>query len=124
MVEAQGGDPRVVDEPWGVLPGAPVVMPLLIDRSGVLAAVEADEIGLASSALGAGRIRKGDRIDPSVGIVMRPKVGDRLETGDRIGEIHARDESAAAGAARRVLAALTLADSPIEPRPLLYGWYA
>ena len=124
MVEAQGGDSRVVDEPWGVLPGAPVVMPLLIDRSGVLAAVEADEIGLASSALGAGRIRKGDPIDPSVGIVVRPKVGDRLETGDRIGEIHARDESAAAGAARRVLAALTLADSPVEPRALLYGWYA
>ncbi len=124
MVEAQGGDSRVVDEPWDVLPGAPVVMPLLIDRSGVLAAVEADEIGLASSALGAGRIRKGDPIDPSVGIVVRPKVGDRLETGDRIGEIHARDESAAAGAARRVLAALTLADSPVEPRPLLYGWYA
>jgi pyrimidine-nucleoside phosphorylase len=124
MVEAQGGDSRVVDEPWGVLPGAPVVMPLLIDRSGVLAAVEADQIGLASSALGAGRIRKGDPIDPSVGIVMRPKVGDRLETGDRIGEIHARDESAAAGAARRVLAALTLADGPVEPRPLVYGWYA
>ena len=124
MVEAQGGDSRVVDEPWGVLPGAPVVMPLLIDRSGVLAAVEADQIGLASSALGAGRIRKGDPIDPSVGIVVRPKVGDRLETGDRIGEIHARDESAAAGAARRVLAALTLADSPVEPRALLYGWYA
>jgi pyrimidine-nucleoside phosphorylase len=124
MVEAQGGDPGVVDDPWSVLPGAPVVVPMSIDRAGVLAAVEADEIGLASSALGAGRIHKGDPIDPSVGIVMRPKVGDRLETGDRIGEIYARDESAAAEAARRVLAALTLADGPVEPSPLLYGWYA
>ena len=55
---------------------------------------------------------------------MRPKVGDRLEIGDRIGEIHARDESAAAEAARRVLGALTLADGPVEPSSLLYGWYA
>jgi len=124
MVEAQGGDPRVVDDPWSVLPRAPVVAPLTSDRAGVLAAVEAEEIGLASSALGAGRIRKGDPIDPSVGIVIRPKVGDRLEAGGPIGEIHARDRSAAADAARRVLAALTLVDGPVEPPPLVHGWYA
>ena len=81
MVEAQGGDPRVVDDPAGVLPAAPVREPLLADRSGVLAAVEAEEIGLASVDLGAGRRRKGDPIDPAVGIVVHPKIGDRLEAG-------------------------------------------
>ena len=55
---------------------------------------------------------------------MRPKVGDRLEAGGPIGEIHARDGSAAADAARRVLAALTLVDGPVEPPPLVHGWYA
>jgi pyrimidine-nucleoside phosphorylase len=123
MIEAQGGDPKVVDDPWSVLPRAPAVVPLTSDRTGVLAAVEAEEIGLASSALGAGRIHKGDSIDPSVGIVIRPKVGDRLEAGAPIGEIHARDEPAAADAARRVLAALTLVDGPVEPPPLVHGWY-
>ena len=122
MVAAQGGDPRVVDDPSGVLPRAPVREPLLADRSGVLVAVEAEEIGLASVALGAGRFRKGDPIDPAVGIVVRPKIGDRLEAGEPIGEVHARDGDAAAEAGRRVLASMTVADGPVDPPPLVHAW--
>jgi pyrimidine-nucleoside phosphorylase len=122
MVRAQGGDPRVVDDPDGVLPRAPVREPLLADRSGILAAVEAEEIGLASVGLGAGRVRKGDPIDPAVGIVVHPKIGDRLEAGAPIGEVHARDRDAAADAARRVLAAMDLADGPVPPPPLVHAW--
>jgi pyrimidine-nucleoside phosphorylase len=122
MIEAQGGDGRVVDDPWGVLPVAPVREPIVADRGGVLAAVRAEEIGLASVALGAGRVLKGDPVDPAVGIVVRSKIGDRLEPGDPIGEVHARDRDAAAEAARRVLAAMELADGPVEPPPLVYAW--
>jgi pyrimidine-nucleoside phosphorylase len=122
MVRAQDGDPRVVDDPKGVLPRAPVREPVLADRSGILAAVEAEEIGLASVGLGAGRVRKGDPIDPAVGIVVHPKIGDRLEAGSPIGEVHARDRDAAADAARRVLAAMNLADGPVEPPPLIHAW--
>jgi pyrimidine-nucleoside phosphorylase len=122
MIDAQGGDPRVVDDPDGVLPRAPVREPLLADRSGVLVAVRAEEIGLASVGLGAGRLRKGDPIDPAVGIVVRPKIGDRLEAGTPIGEVHARDGDAAAEAARRVLAAMDVADDPVEPPPLVHTW--
>jgi pyrimidine-nucleoside phosphorylase len=122
MVAAQGGDARVVDDPDDVLPRAPIREPLLADRSGVLAAVEAEEIGLASVALGAGRLRKGDPIDPAVGIVVRPKIGDRLEAGEPIGEVHARDREAAAGAARRVLAAMELVEGPVRPPQLVHTW--
>jgi pyrimidine-nucleoside phosphorylase len=122
MVRAQGGDPRVVDDPDGVLPRAPVREPLLADRSGILAAVESEEIGLASVGLGAGRVRKGDPIDPAVGIVVHPKIGDRLEAGAPIGEVHARDRDAAADAARRVLDAMNLADGPVPPPPLVHAW--
>ena len=122
MVDAQGGDPRVVDDPEGILPRAPVREPLLADRSGVLAAVEAEEIGLASVGLGAGRLRKGDAIDPAVGIVVHPKIGDRLEAGTPIGEVHARDRDAAAEAARRVLAAMDVTDGPVRPPPLVHTW--
>ena len=121
MVEAQGGDPRVVDDPHRVLPKAPVVVPLLADREGTLAAVEAEAIGIASSALGAGRIRKGDPIDPAVGIVVRPKIGDRLEAGEPIGEVHARDEAAAEEASHRVLASFTLIDGAAEAPPLVHA---
>jgi thymidine phosphorylase len=123
MVEAQGGDARVVENAWAVLPRAPLVRPLESDRTGTLAAVDAEAIGRASTDLGAGRHRKGDPIDHSVGIVFRPKIGDRLERGMPIGEIHARDQDAASVCAARVLGAMTLADATVEAPPLVYGWY-
>ena len=122
MVEAQGGDPRVVDDPEAVLPKAPVVLPIEADRDGTLAAVDAEAIGSASVALGAGRIRKGDPIDPAVGIVVRCKIGDRLAAGEPIGDVHARSTEDAAEASRRVLAAFTLSEDDVQPPPLLYRW--
>jgi pyrimidine-nucleoside phosphorylase len=123
MVEAQGGDPRVVDDPDHVLPSAPVILPLLAEGEGTLAAVDAEAVGLASGALGAGRARKGEAVDPAVGIVLRCKIGDRIADREPIGEIHARSEDAAADAARRVLAALELSDGAVEPPPLVRRWF-
>jgi pyrimidine-nucleoside phosphorylase len=122
MVEAQGGDPRVVDEPAEVLPRAAVTVPLEPDRGGYLATVDAEAVGRAAVALGAGRLRKGDPIDPAVGIVFRAKVGDRLEPGESIGEVHARDEKIAGAATAAVNAALTTSEAPVPPPPLVYGW--
>ena len=122
MVEAQGGDPRVVDDPAGVLPRAPHVAVLEAEGTGTLAAVDAEAIGRAGVTLGAGRVRKGDPVDPAVGIVLRPKVGDRLEAGEPIGEIHARDAAAAEAAASAVGAALTLAAGGVDAPALVYGW--
>jgi pyrimidine-nucleoside phosphorylase len=123
MVEAQGGDPRVTDDPTGVLPRAPVVQPLLAPGAGAIAAIDAEAIGLAAVDLGAGRKRKGDPIDPAVGIVVHSKIGDRVAPGERIGEIHARDRDAAAAAAQRVASSLTLTENDVEPPPLVYGWH-
>jgi pyrimidine-nucleoside phosphorylase len=122
MIEAQGGDRRVVDDPWSVLDHAPVIRPLTAGGEGVLAGVEAEEIGRAAVDLGAGRHHKGDPIDPATGIVFRVRIGDRVTAGDEIGEVHARNEDAAAAAAKRVNAALTFADHDVEPPPLVYGW--
>jgi len=123
MVEAQGGDPKVVDDPRAVLPRAAVTVPIRADRTGYLGSVDAESIGRESVALGAGRVKKGDPVDPAVGIVLIPKVGDRIDEGHEIGEIHARDEDAAAEAARRVLAALELSETRVDPPPLVYRWH-
>jgi pyrimidine-nucleoside phosphorylase len=123
MVEAQGGDRRVVDDPWGVLPRAPVIERIEAEASGTLAAVDAEAIGRASAELGAGRHRKGDPIDPAVGIVFRPKIGDLLERGQPIGEVHARDEDAAAACRAGVLGALTVSEARVEAPALVLGWY-
>jgi pyrimidine-nucleoside phosphorylase len=122
MIEAQGGDPHVVDDPVGLLPHAPVVMPIVADRTGTLAAVDAEAIGLASGALGAGRVRKGDPIDPAVGIVLRCKTGDRIATGERLGEVHARTVDDAEGAIGRTVGALALVDDEVRPPDLIHGW--
>ena len=123
MIEAQGGDPRVVDDPERVLPVAPVVRPFAAERAGFLATVDAEALGRASGELGAGRKRKGDAIDPAVGMVFLPKVGDRLGAGQELGQVHARSDDDAEACVRSVLAAIALAEDPVEPPPLVYGWY-
>ncbi|MCA1727357.1 MAG: thymidine phosphorylase [Actinobacteria bacterium] len=122
MVEAQGGDRRVVDDPWSVLPRAHVTLPIAPPTAGWLARVDAEAIGRAATALGAGREKKGDLIDPSVGIEFLPKVGDRLEGDDDLAVIHARDEDDVDTARGWIYDAISLSDDPVEPLPLIYGW--
>jgi thymidine phosphorylase len=57
-----------------------------------------------------------------VGIVFRAKVGDRVEVGEPIGKVHARDEKIAGAAIAAVNAALTVSESPVEPPPLVHRW--
>jgi pyrimidine-nucleoside phosphorylase len=121
MVEAQGGDPRVVDDPADVLPRAPVVTPIRAERSGYLGAVDAEAIGRAAVALGAGRARKGDPVDPAVGILFRPKIGDAVEAEQPIGEVHARSEKLAAAVVRTVNDALRLVEHPVPAPPLVHA---
>ena len=122
MIEAQGGDPRVVEDPWAVLPRAAVRRDVP-GPSGYLAAVHAEALGRAAAALGAGRMKKGDAIDPAVGIEFLPKVGDLLERGDTIAIVHARTDDQASDAQRRILDAIEVEAEPVQPPPLVYGWY-
>jgi pyrimidine-nucleoside phosphorylase len=122
FVRAQGGDERVADNPAGVLPAAPVRLPIEVASGGWVGAVDAALIGAAASTLGAGRHRKGAPIDPAVGIVLTAKVGDRVEGGAMIGEIHARTDAAAVRARDAVLAAVRVGETPTVPPPLIDGW--
>jgi len=119
MVAAQGGDPRVADDPWSVLPAAPVRRPVAVDAEGALAEVATATLGTIATSLGAGRLRKGDPIDPAVGIVLEIGIGDVVERGDVIGTVHARDEAAATAAADAVRRALTFAQPPVTAPPLV-----
>jgi pyrimidine-nucleoside phosphorylase len=125
MVRAQGGDLRVVEDPWSVLPRAPVRRDVTArpQDEGYLAEVGAEGLGRAAAALGAGRAKKGDRIDPAVGIEWHPKVGDRIEPGRAVAVVHARDEDAVDRAARAILAAMRLTGDRVDPPALIHGWY-
>ncbi len=67
-------------------------------------------------------MRKGDAIDPAVGIVVHCKIGDRLEVGQPIGSVHARSRDDAREATRMVLGALSLAQGPVSPPTLVHSW--
>jgi pyrimidine-nucleoside phosphorylase len=108
-IDAQGGDPAE-----DRLPTAPVVRAVEADEGGVVARVRALAVGIAALELGAGRRSKGDEIDRSVGLVLLKKRGDRVEPGEPIVEIHARDHSSAEHAGRRVRDAYELTDGAPE----------
>ena len=92
VIAAQGGDPRYVEQPQ-LLPSAPVRTLLTASRSGYIAGIDAERIGLASMALGAGRFKKGEKIDPRTGLVLQAKVGIYLHVGDPLIEVHARNDA-------------------------------
>ena len=121
VVAAQGGDPRVCDDPPGVLPRAARVEPLRAERDGFVARLRAWPFGQASMLLGAGRRTVASRIDPAAGIVLCRAVGDRVRAGDVMAELHVNDAHAAAvpEALGMCRTAITIADEPAPPAPLI-----
>lgn len=83
MIISQGGDPRVIDD-YQIMPQARYQIPYFAKHSGVIAKLTADEIGMASMLLGGGRQKADDQLDYSVGIELHRKLGDHVETGDKI----------------------------------------
>ena len=119
MVEAQGGDGAVVDDP-GRLPAAPVVHPVPAPRAGVVTDLEPRALGEAVVDLGGGRRRAEDTIDPAVGVRLRARPGDRVEAGDPLAEVLAADAATAERvAAERVKPAFTIGDTEPDPRTLV-----
>jgi pyrimidine-nucleoside phosphorylase len=119
LVEAQGGDVRVVDDP-GLLPKATLIETVPAPRSGYLAEVNAREIGLTAVDLGAGRAKKGDAIDRAVGLVIHHKVGDKVQKGEALFTVHANDAAKLAAAKARTLAAHKFSVKKVKPLPLFY----
>ena len=87
MIEAQGGDPRVTED-TSLLPRAEKVIPVPAAEGGYVAAMKTSDIGYAAQALGAGRVKKSDRIDPAVGLIMTKRLGDPIEKGEPWCELH------------------------------------
>ncbi len=117
MVEAQGGDPGSLSQD-----GLPVSLRRLEVKAigtGVVVGIEAREIGLAAMALGAGRMKKGDPVDPGVGLILNRKIGDAVSSGDSLATLFFRSEPEAEIAAARVRLAYKLGDQAIKAQQLI-----
>jgi pyrimidine-nucleoside phosphorylase len=119
MIAAQGGDPRVCEDPWSALPAAPVRRAVPADRAGAVTAVPARAVGELSVILGAGRARKDDDVDPAVGIELRVEVGDAVEAGQPLAIVHARTDGDADGAAARLAELVAIGDDAAPPPTVL-----
>ncbi len=119
LVQRQGGDVSFVDHPEK-LPQAKIVQTIRSDRSGFISKLDARVVGETSVLMGAGRVKKEDRIDHSVGILVLKKVGDAVQMGDPLFTLHAATNEDANDAEVRLHEAITLQDSPCQPLPLFY----
>jgi pyrimidine-nucleoside phosphorylase len=119
LVAAQGGDVRQVDDPE-LLPRAALIETVAAPRSGYLKEINARVIGLESVALGGGRAKKGDSVDPAVGIVVHNKVGDKVTRGQALFTVHANSPEKLAEARTHVLAAHKYSSNRVRRLPLFY----
>jgi thymidine phosphorylase len=113
-VLAQGGDPRVCDAPQDFLPLVSETVKVESPRSGFITRVDTTEIGHAIAAIGGGRVRIEDTVDPTVGFTSELKLGDQVRAGDAIGVVYCGNSDAAAEAARRIQAAYEIGDAPMQ----------
>lgn len=118
VVAAQGGDPGAIVD-LGKLPAARRTIPVLASSDGVVTAIDSEAIGLCAMALGAGRSKASDLIDPAVGFVLEKKVGDAVRAGEPLLIMHVNEEGRVQEVKERVAAAYSLGRQAPPVRPLV-----
>ena len=118
VIEAQGGNPAVVDDP-ALLPQAEAIELFRAPRRGLVAQVEPRAVGRGITALGGGRTTMEGTVDPAVGFVITAKPGDWVEAGEPIATVFARDEAGVRAGTAALRDAIRIADEAEPPLPLI-----
>ncbi len=118
-IGTQGGDAEVVKNPE-LLGEAKIKHEVYAKEGGYIYATDAEMIGLSSLALGAGRAKKTDIIDPLAGIILDKKRGDTVKAGERIATLYTSDENKLAEAEKILLSAYKISDTEPEKIPLIH----
>jgi pyrimidine-nucleoside phosphorylase len=118
MIEAQGGNPAVVDDP-ALLPQAAEVELFAAPRRGFISRVEPRAVGRGIAALGGGRTTMEDKLDLSVGFMITARPGDWVEQGEPLATIFARDRAGVESGRASLRAAICIADEADPPLPLV-----
>ncbi len=120
LVEAQGGDPAAVYD-TSLLPDSPVKLEVLSGKKGYVSHIAAEDVGLVSMHLGGGRVTKESMIDLSVGVVLKKKVGDRVDEWESLGTIHAASKLAADEAAAKLRECYTITGEKVRRTRFIKG---
>ena len=121
VIRAQGGDPRILKD-RSLLPHAADVEPWKSERDGDLSFRETRAVGHAVAALGGGRAKIDDAIDPAVGLVWRARAGERVKRGDVLCEIH-HQRGKGLDAAKALLSEAISIGAPADVRPLVLAHF-
>lgn len=120
FVVNQGGNPAFIDD-YSLLPQAKYKYEVKSSDDGYVSRIEAEKIGMGAMFLGAGREKKGDELDLSVGIVLSKKVGDEVHTGDVLAVIHYNDEEKLRSAKGIIEAAYSYSEEKVLKPKLIYS---
>ncbi len=118
VIEAQGGNPQVLDR-FELLPNATGVREIASPRAGYVSAIAAEDIGMASSMIGAGRNTKEDNIDPAVGVILEVKVGHKVDAGAVLCRVYYTSEENVEEASAQIEDAFRISAQPPEERELI-----
>jgi pyrimidine-nucleoside phosphorylase len=119
MIELQEGDSRITGD-VDRLPAASRIVPVEAEENGYISSFDTLSLGMSAMLLGAGRMKKEDRIDPAVGFWMRKRLGDRVEKGETIAEFHVNSEENLEEAMRRFRSAVNISREKSGTPPLIY----
>jgi pyrimidine-nucleoside phosphorylase len=118
VIQAQGGNAQALDK-FELLPNATGMREIASPRAGYVSAIEAEDIGRASTLMGAGRDRKDDRIDPAVGVILEVKVGEKVDAGAVLCRLYYTNEERVEEAAELVEGAFRVSSQKAEDRELI-----
>ena len=118
VIQAQGGQAQVLDK-FELLPNATGMREISSPRAGFISAIDAEDIGRASSMIGAGRDRKEDAIDPAVGMILEVKVGQKVDAGGILCRVYYTREENVEEAAQVVEGAFRISTHAPEERELI-----
>lgn len=119
MIAAQGGDAGVCQD-TGKLPSADELVPVVASRSGYIQEILTDEVGMSALLLGAGRMKKSDRIDVRTGLWLNKRRGDYVQKGEELAVLHVTGKSNTNESRKRLVGAYRLGDEQPEALPLIY----
>ena len=120
MVKNQEGDISYLED-TSKFEKAKIIEPIMAKQDGYIQEINAEEIGKVTCGLGAGRVKKEDIIDYSVGVILNKKVSDKVSKGDILGYIHSNSKEKFEEAERKLEQIIKINENKIEKEPTIFG---